>query len=165
LCASHKRCTRIAESSVAPLFRLSDFVALEENPKMAALDRPVAKPRPVYLNLFAIRLPLPAFTSILHRVSGALLFLIGIPFLLWVVQRALASPDAWAAMRATLSAPLAKLVMLLLAWASFHHLLAGLRHLALDLHIGIGLASARRSAAITFVLALLLTLAVAVKLW
>jgi succinate dehydrogenase / fumarate reductase cytochrome b subunit len=161
LCASHKRCTRIAESSVAPLFRLSDFVALEENPKMAALDRPVAKPRPVYLNLFAIRLPLPAFTSILHRVSGALLFLIGIPFL----QRALASPDAWAAMRATLSAPLAKLVMLLLAWASFHHLLAGLRHLALDLHIGIGLASARRSAAITFVLALLLTLAVAVKLW
>ena len=77
---------------------------------MAALDRPAPKPRPVYLNLFAIRLPLPAFVSILHRVSGALLFLIGIPFLLWVVQRALASPDAWAQMRATLDAPFAKLV-------------------------------------------------------
>lgn len=132
---------------------------------MAALDRPVVKPRPVYLNLFAIRLPLPAFTSILHRVSGALLFLVGIPFLLWLVQRSLASPEAWAAMRDTLGTPFAKLVLLLLAWASFHHLLAGLRHLLLDLHIGIDLAPARQSAAITFVLALLLTLAVAVKLW
>ena len=60
---------------------------------MAALDRPVGKPRPVYLNLFAIRLPLPAFVSILHRATGALLFLVGIPLLLWVVQRALASPE------------------------------------------------------------------------
>jgi succinate dehydrogenase / fumarate reductase cytochrome b subunit len=132
---------------------------------MAALDRPVAKPRPVFLNLFAIRQPLPAITSILHRISGALLFLVGIPFLLWMVQGSLASPDAWAAMRATLSAPLARLVLLLLAWASFHHLLAGLRHLLLDLHIGIDLKPARQSAAIMFVLALVLTLAVAVKLW
>jgi succinate dehydrogenase / fumarate reductase cytochrome b subunit len=132
---------------------------------MAALDRPVAKPRPVYLNLFAIRLPLPAFTSILHRVSGALLFLVGIPFLLWVVQHSLGSPEGWAAMRGTLGTPLAKLVLLLLAWASFHHLLAGLRHLMLDLHKGIALVPARQSAAIMFVLALLLTLAVAVKLW
>jgi len=132
---------------------------------MAALDRPVVKPRPVYLNLLAIRQPLPAITSILHRISGALLFLVGIPFLLWVVQRSLASPDAWAAMRGTLGTPFAKLVLLALAWASFHHLLAGLRHLLLDLHIGINLVPARQSAAITFVLALLLTLAVAVKLW
>lgn len=132
---------------------------------MAALDRPVVKPRPVYLNLLAIRLPLPAFTSILHRVSGALLFLVGIPFLLWVVQRSLASPEAWSAMRGTLGTPFAKLVLLALAWASFHHLLAGLRHLLLDLHIGIDLVPARQSAAITFVLALILTLAVAVKLW
>ena len=67
---------------------------------MAAADRPVAKPRPVYLNLIAIRQPLPAIVSILHRITGALLFLVGIPLLLWVVQRSLASPDAFeAAMR------------------------------------------------------------------
>jgi len=81
-------------------------------PTMAALDRPAVKARPVYLNLFAIRQPLPAIVSILHRISGALLFLIGIPFLLWVVQRSLGSPDAWAQVRATLSAPLAKLVLI-----------------------------------------------------
>jgi succinate dehydrogenase / fumarate reductase cytochrome b subunit len=132
---------------------------------MAALDRPVVKPRPVYLNLLAIRQPVPAIVSILHRISGALLFLVGIPVLLWGVQRSLASPDAFAQWKAAVAHPFAKLVLLLLAWAYIHHLLAGLRHLVLDLHVGVELASARRSAAIVFVLALLITLIVAVRLW
>ena len=62
---------------------------------MAALERPVVKPRPVYLNLLEIRQPLPAIVSILHRVSGALLFLVGIPVLLWGVHASLASPEAY----------------------------------------------------------------------
>ena len=132
---------------------------------MAALDRPAPKPRPVYLNLFAIRQPVPAIVSILHRISGALLFLVGIPLLLWVVQRSLASADAWAQMRGTLSTPLAKLVMITLAWAYFHHFIAGIRHLLMDMHWGMDLKSARQSSAVTIVLAILLTLAVAVKLW
>jgi succinate dehydrogenase / fumarate reductase cytochrome b subunit len=132
---------------------------------MAAIDRPVVKPRPVYLNLFAIRMPLPAVVSILHRASGALLFLLGIPLLLCLTQRALASPEAWAQMRAALDAPLAKLVALALAWAFIHHLLAGIRHLLMDAHVGVELPAARRSAAMTIVLAVVLTLAVAVRLW
>ena len=132
---------------------------------MATLDRPVVKPRPVYLNLFAIRMPLPAIVSILHRASGALLFLLGIPLLLCVVQRALASPEGWAGMRAALAMPFAKLVTLALAWAFIHHLLAGMRHLLLDLHVGVELPAARGSAALTMVLAMALTLAVAVRLW
>lgn len=132
---------------------------------MAALDRPVAKPRPVYLNLLAIRLPLPAFVSILHRASGALLFLLGIPLALWLTQRALTSPEAWAQMRDTLAHPVARLLLLALAWSYFHHFIAGIRHLLMDLHLGMDLRSARQSAAFTLVLGLLLTLAVAVKLW
>ncbi|HTQ00887.1 MAG TPA: succinate dehydrogenase, cytochrome b556 subunit [Casimicrobiaceae bacterium] len=132
---------------------------------MAALDRPAPKPRPVYLDLFAIRLPLPAFVSILHRVSGALLFLAGIPLLLWVVGHALASPEGWAQMRAALSSPVARLVLVVLAWCYFHHFIAGIRHLVMDLHIGMDLKSARQSSAVTLVLAILLTLAVAAKLW
>ena len=132
---------------------------------MAALDRPVVKPRPVYLNLLAIRQPLAAVVSILHRASGALLFLIGIPLLLWGVQASLASPETFAQWQAAMAHPLAKLVALALAWAYIHHLFAGVRHLVLDLHIGIDLDSARRSAAFVFVLALLLTLIVAVRLW
>ena len=132
---------------------------------MAVLDRPVMKPRPVYLNLFAIRMPLPAIVSILHRASGALLFLVGIPLMLCVVQRALASPEAWAQMRVAFDAPLAKLVALVLAWAFIHHLLAGIRHVLMDAHVGIELPAARRSAALTMVLAVVLTLALAVRLW
>ena len=132
---------------------------------MAALDRSAAKPRPIYLNLFAIRMPLPAFVSILHRASGALLFLLGTPLLLWVTQRALASPDSWAAMRAAFASPVVKLLALALAWAFIHHLLAGIRHLVMDMHVGVDLRSARQSAALVFVLALVLTLAVGVKLW
>jgi succinate dehydrogenase / fumarate reductase cytochrome b subunit len=132
---------------------------------MAALDRPAIKARPVNLNLLSIRQPLPAIVSILHRISGALLFLVGIPLLLWAVQRSLASPDAWAQMRATLSSPLCKLVLIVLAWAYFHHFIAGIRHLVMDLHWGMDLKSARMSSAVTLVLAVLLTLAIAVKLW
>jgi succinate dehydrogenase / fumarate reductase cytochrome b subunit len=132
---------------------------------MAAVDRPVAKPRPVYLNLFAIRMPLPAVVSILHRASGALLFAIGIPLALCVVQSALASPEAWAQMRVALASPFARLAIVVLAWAYIHHLLAGIRHLLIDAHIGVELSGARRSAAVTMVLAIVLTIAIAVRLW
>ena len=132
---------------------------------MPAAERPVDKPRPVYLNLFAIRQPLPAIISILHRISGALLFLAGIPLLLWVVQRSLASPENYAAAVAPLATPIGKLVLLVLAWCYLYHLLAGLRHLALDMHVGIRLAPARSSAAIVLVLSILLALIVAVRLW
>ena len=77
----------------------------------------------------------------------------------------LGSPDAWAQMRTTLASPLAKLVMVVLAWAYFHHFIAGIRHLMMDLHWGMDLKSARQSSAVTIVLAVLLTLGVAVKLW
>lgn len=132
---------------------------------MPAADRPVDKPRPVYLNVFAIRQPLPAIVSILHRISGALLFLVGIPLLLWLVQRALASPEAYAAAIAPLSTPIGKVVVLVLAWCYLYHLLAGLRHLALDLHIGIQLTPARSSAAAVLLLSVLLAIIVAVRLW
>ncbi|HEX6136511.1 MAG TPA: succinate dehydrogenase, cytochrome b556 subunit [Casimicrobiaceae bacterium] len=132
---------------------------------MAAADRPVDKPRPVYLNLLAIRQPMPAVVSILHRLSGALLFVVGIPLVLWFVQASLASAEGFAAAMGPLATPLGKLVLLALAWSYIHHVLAGLRHLLLDLHIGIDLAPARGSAAAVLVLSVLLTLIIAVRLW
>lgn len=132
---------------------------------MAALDRPVVRPRPVYLNLLAIRLPLPAFVSILHRISGTLLFLFAIPLLLWAVQRALVSADAWAQMRVMVTHPVGKLALIVLAWAYLHHFLAGIRHLLMDLHIGVNLQAGRQSAAVVLVMSLLLTLGVVIRLW
>ena len=131
-----------------------------------ATPPPVAKrPRPVYLDLTSIRQPLPAVLSILHRASGALLFLVGIPLALWGLQASLGSADAYASFATVASHPIAKLVALALAWAYLHHLLAGVRHLLLDLHVGIGLGAARRSSAIVVVLAIVLTLFIAIRLW
>ena len=101
---------------------------------MAAPSRP--RPRPVYLDLLAIRMPPPAIASILHRISGALLFFVGIPVVLWSLQSSLGSPETFASFRSAVGHPLAKLLLLALVWAYLHHLLAGLRHVLQDVHVG-----------------------------
>jgi succinate dehydrogenase / fumarate reductase cytochrome b subunit len=123
------------------------------------------KQRPVYLDLPRIRLPLPGIVSILHRASGALLVLAGIPLLLYAVSRSLASPDAYAAMKESFLHPVAKLVLIVLLWAYLHHFCAGIRYLLLDIHRGIELEPARRSSAVVMVLSLVLTLILGARLW
>ena len=73
---------------------------------MSSVERPAPKQRPVYLNLARIRLPLPGLVSILHRISGAALFLVGVPLLLYAVQASLASPERFESLRAFFAAPL-----------------------------------------------------------
>jgi succinate dehydrogenase cytochrome b subunit len=146
--------------------RLSDQrLAATDGSPMTPSPRPVAKPRPVYLDLPRIRQPIPAIASILHRISGALLFFVGVPALLWGVQASLASPEAYEAFRAFIARPFVKLIVLVLVWAYLHHLFAGLRHLLMDVHIGLDLEPARQSATIATVAALLLTLLVAIRVW
>ena len=145
------------------------FVRMHNSPAsadMSAADRPAVKrKRPIYLNVLAIRQPLPAIVSILHRISGTLLFVVGIPLALWGVQASLASAESYAAWKALFANPWSKLVLLALAWAYVHHLLAGIRHLVLDVHIGLDLPVARQSSAVVLVIAVLVTAAVAMKLW
>lgn len=121
--------------------------------------------RPVYLNLAQIKLPLPALVSILHRISGMLLFLF-IPFLLYLLQQSLGSPEKFTALQSWLSHPLMKLVMLGLTWAFLHHFFAGLRFLLLDLHMGTELRQARLLSVAVLALSLALTVIfAAVWLW
>jgi len=123
------------------------------------------KQRPVYLNLVRIRLPLPGIVSILHRVSGALLFLLGIPLLLAGVAASLASPESYEQLKSTFSHPLAKLLLIGFLWAYLHHFFAGIRFLLLDLLQGIELASARRSSVVVLAVSLALTLIIGARLW
>lgn len=120
--------------------------------------------RPVYLNLLAIKLPLPGLVSILHRISGALLFLC-LPFLLLLLQQSLGSEAGFAEARGSLGHPLGKLVLTVLLWAYIHHFLAGLRFLALDLDIGAELRDARLLSKLVLVLSVGLALLVAGGLW
>ena len=124
----------------------------------------VARKRPKYLNLMQIRLPVPGIISIMHRVSGAVLFLM-IPLLLWLFQSSVQSAETFQLFRSVVTHPLMKLLLLGLLWGYLHHLLAGVRHLFLDLHIGIELEAARRSSLIVLIGGIVLTLAVGVALW
>jgi succinate dehydrogenase cytochrome b subunit len=123
------------------------------------------KQRPVYLDLVRIRLPLPGIVSILHRVSGALLFLIGIPLLLGALAASLESPESYAELKAAFAHPLAKLALIGFLWAYLHHFFAGIRFLLLDLLQGIELPSARRSSVAVLAVSLALTLIIGARLW
>lgn len=116
-------------------------------------------PRPYFLNLFQIRLPIGGVVSILHRASGMLLAL-AIPLLLWVWMLSLRSAEDFAVVQAALNSGLGALIALALIWATLHHLLAGLRHLGFDLGWGESRECARRSAWVTLIGAVLLTLVV-----
>ena len=132
---------------------------------MASAASPrMPKPRPKYLNLLQIRLPVPGVISIMHRVSGAVLFLV-IPMILYVLGTSLESPNGYAAMASLLATPLAKLVAIGLLWGFFHHFCAGIRYLALDLDIGTDLAPARASSWAVLAVGIALTLACGVLLW
>ena len=125
----------------------------------------MTRPRPVYLDLVRIRLPLPGLVSILHRVSGAALFLVGIPLALVGLQSSLGPGDAFAGVQALLAQPLIKLLLLGLIWAYLHHFCAGIRFLFLDVQRGIELAPARRSSIVVLVVSLALSVLVGVRLW
>lgn len=127
------------------------------------------KLRPKYLNLrallFEIRQPVPAWVSILHRISGALLVFPFAAWLLYMLDASLASEARFQAILEYLELPLVKLGMLLFIWAFSHHLCAGIRFLMLDLNRGIELAPARRSAVAVLVASLALTAFFGAKLW
>ena len=120
--------------------------------------------RPKHLNLMEIRLPLPAFVSILHRASGAILFLL-LPLLLLLLGSSLESPNAFAIFKSWVANPLVKVVLIGVLWAYLHHFCAGIRHLAMDMNIGLELETARATSYAVLGVSLVLTAVIGVKLW
>lgn len=92
--------------------------------------------RPVYLNLFKIRLPIAGMVSLAHRASGILLF-IAIPFSVYLLDHSVISADGFAEVMAILLHPLVVLAEVLLVWALAHHFFAGIRFLLIDADIGV----------------------------
>ena len=128
------------------------------------------KIRPKYLSLpallFEIRLPVPGWVSILHRVSGALLFLPFSAWLLYLVDTSLASEQGFRYIADEyLRLPLVKAAMLVFIWSYCHHFCAGIRFLFLDLDKGIELHTARMTAGLSIVAGLVLTALIGWRLW
>ena len=115
------------------------------------------KPRPVFLNLIQIRLPISGLVSILHRLSGLLLFL-SIPVILYLLQLVLAGEAGYQQVVGLLSNPVLILICFILLWTLSHHLLAGIRFLLLDVHLGVDAPVSRYTAWLVTLLAPLLAL-------
>lgn len=120
--------------------------------------------RPKYLNLFQIRLPVPGFVSILHRISGFAMFVFAWA-LLWLLQATLQSPESFEQARAVVGHWFVKLFLIGMLWAFLHHFFAGLRFLLLDLDIAVELESTRRMSWAVLVLSLAGTLVLGAWLW
>jgi succinate dehydrogenase / fumarate reductase cytochrome b subunit len=128
-----------------------------------------ARTRPQFRNIHVsqivtYRLPPAGVVSILHRISGAALFLF-LPLLLWLFDLSLISELSFARLRDFAGHWLVKLVLLGLIWAFLHHLVAGIRYLVLDLHVGLDKASSRNSAITVFAISLPLTLVAGLRLF
>ena len=128
------------------------------------------KIRPKYLSLpallFEIRLPVPGWVSILHRISGAWLVLPFAAWLLFMLDISLRSEqDFQYAKDVYLRLPLVKLGLLVFIWSYCHHFCAGIRYLLLDLDIGVDLKTARLTSWIVIVAGLALTVFFGTRIW
>ena len=124
----------------------------------------IASQRPKYLDLFRIRLPLPALVSILHRISGTALFAFAWA-LLYLLQESLRSPESHAHFAALTGHWLVKLFLIGMLWSFLHHFFAGLRFLLLDIHVASDLGATRLMSWAVLIVSLALTVILGLRLW
>ncbi|MCE9663572.1 succinate dehydrogenase, cytochrome b556 subunit [Halomonas sp. M5N1S17] len=121
--------------------------------------------RPVNLDLTTIEFPLPALTSIAHRITGVILF-IGLIFAFWALDKSLSSPAGFEAVRDTLANNiLAKLVAWGLLSALAFHFVAGIKHMLMDADIGVTLEGGVKKAQATVVISAVLIILAGVWVW
>ena len=136
---------------------------------MVDANQEVKSAKPVYRNiglaqLVKYRLPWAGKVSILHRISGAVLFLM-LPFILYIFDQSLASELSYQNFQSITSNVLVKIICLGLIWCFLHHFCAGIRYLLLDLEIGVEKHEANRSAIVVFCIGVALTAVVGLKLF
>lgn len=120
--------------------------------------------RPVNLDLFSMKFPAMAIASILHRISGILLFLL-MPAMLYLLDQSLHSEASFSQMQILLANPLWKLVVWAFGSSLIYHLLAGIRHVLMDIGFGEHLSAGRKSAGLVILLAVVLAILWGVWLW
>jgi succinate dehydrogenase / fumarate reductase cytochrome b subunit len=137
----------------------------------------LAKKRPEFRNINAItdlptyRLPVAGIVSILHRISGLIMFLL-LPLIVWMFDTSVSSEISFAKFSAAFNvglgfvpAVLVKVVVLGLIWAYLHHLIAGVRHVYMDVFHAVTKEFGKFSAIATLALSLGLTAALGAKLF
>jgi succinate dehydrogenase / fumarate reductase cytochrome b subunit len=120
--------------------------------------------RPKNLELSTIRFPLPAITSILHRISGVFIFA-GVGVLLWMLSESLSSAEGFARAAQWLDMPLVKLIVWAVVAGLIYHLVAGVKHLVMDLGIGETLSGAQTGARLVLIISIIAIVLAGVWLW
>lgn len=124
------------------------------------------KSRPKYLSLFTLapKMSITAKVSILHRISGMLLF-ISIPLVLYVLHKSLTEASFYNAFYGVMTNQVMKLVYLVLIWAFVYHMIAGVRFLFLDISVGVKTSMAKTTARIVLIITTVLTIVLGVLIW
>jgi succinate dehydrogenase / fumarate reductase cytochrome b subunit len=124
-----------------------------------------------FTDLPSYRLPVAGIVSILHRVSGALMFVL-MPFIIWMFDTSISSELSFARFTSAFGVGvgfvpgwLFKLVALAILWAFLHHLIAGMRHLWMDMRHAVSKEFGKSSAVFTLVLSIGLTVVLGAKLF
>lgn len=120
--------------------------------------------RPINLDLGSLSYPPMAIASILHRLSGLLMFVL-LPVMLYYLDHSLRSPESFDTLRAHMGSSWVKLVFWGFGSAWMYHVIAGIRHMLMDIGIGESLVVGRRSAVIVIALAAISTLFLGVWIW
>ncbi|MAM70551.1 MAG: succinate dehydrogenase, cytochrome b556 subunit [Gammaproteobacteria bacterium] len=120
--------------------------------------------RPVNLDISSIHLPLAAYTSITHRISGVIVF-VGVAILLWLFDMSLSSEEGFSQVQALATSPLVKFIIWGILSALAYHMVAGIKHLLMDFGIGESKEAGPRGAKITIAISLLLIIALGVWIW
>lgn len=128
------------------------------------MKKAVNSKRPVNLDLRTIKLPVTAWTSIAHRVSGIIMF-IAVAGLLWLLSVSLDSERGFEQAQSVLQNPLAKLVLWGILSALLYHLIAGVRHLVMDAGVGEGLESGKRGSQVVIVISVIVIVLLGVWIW
>lgn len=124
----------------------------------------VNKQRPVNLDLASLKYPPMAITSILHRITGIVLFLF-LPVILFMLSRSLHSEHTFEQLKMMLTSPYYKLVLWAFSASLSFHLLAGIRHMIMDFGVGEGLCVSRYTALLVIVIAIISTFFLGIWIW
>ncbi|CAM2920736.1 succinate dehydrogenase, cytochrome b556 subunit [Legionella worsleiensis] len=122
------------------------------------------KKRPVNLDLGTLKFPPMAISSILHRISGVLLFIL-LPIMLYILGLSLQSEESFIQMKSMISSPFYKLVLWAFSASLAYHILAGIRHIIMDMGFGEHLESSRRTSIMVIILSVILTIILGIWIW
>lgn len=120
--------------------------------------------RPINLNLLTISFPVPAIVSILHRISGVILFLL-IPVFMLLLACSLNNLEGFVKVQNFLAHPLIKFMLFGSLLALFYHLIAGIRHLLMDFHLGDSLKGGRLGARLVLLITIIFAIFLGMWLW